>query len=100
VGVLAIIFAIKIRGVLNILIYSYNFWAPIVLVPLAAVLLGLRVTKAGFFSGIVAGAAGLLIWGSLLESPMGIDGLVIGVLSNLVAFTLANKIYAKDNDNK
>ncbi len=95
VGILAIIFAIKIRGVLNILIYSYNFWAPIILVPLAAVFLGVRVTKAGFLTGTIAGAAGVLIWNGLLKSPMGVSGLVIGVFCNLIAFTLTNKLSTK-----
>jgi len=100
VGVLAVIFAIKISSILDILIYAYNFWAPVILVPLAAVFLGVRVTRAGFFSGTIAGAAGVLIWNGLLKSPMGISGLVIGVFCNFIAFTLANKIYAKDNDNE
>ena len=100
VGVLAVIFAIKISSILDILIYAYNFWAPVILVPLAAVFLGVRVTRAGFFSGTIAGAAGVLIWNGLLKSPMGISGLVIGVFCNLIAFTLANKIYAKDDDNE
>ncbi|MCP4610104.1 MAG: sodium:solute symporter family protein [Planctomycetes bacterium] len=100
VGVLAVIFAIKISSILDILIYAYNFWAPVILVPLAAVFLGVRVTRAGFFSGTIAGAAGVLIWNGLLKSPMGVSGLVIGVFCNLIAFTLANKIYAKDDDNE
>ena len=100
VGVFAVIFAINIPSILDILIYAYNFWAPVILVPLAAVFLGVRVTRAGFFSGTIAGAAGVLIWNVLLESPMGISGLVIGVFCNLIAFTLINKIYAKDNDNE
>ncbi len=100
VGVFAVIFAIKIRSILDILIYAYNFWAPIILVPLAAVFLGVRVTKAGFLTGIVAGAAGVLIWNGLLRSPMGVNGLVIGVFCNLIAFTLTNKLFANDNDSK
>jgi SSS family solute:Na+ symporter len=100
VGVLAVIFAIKIQSILDILIYAYNFWAPIILVPLAAVFLGVRVTRAGFLSGTIAGAAGVLIWNGLLKSPMGVSGLVIGVFCNLIAFTLVNKIYAKGNDNE
>jgi len=100
VGILAVIFAIKISSILDILIYAYNFWAPVILVPLAAVFLGVRVTKMGFFGGTLAGAAGVLIWNGLLKSPMGVSGLVIGVFCNLFAFTLINKIYAKDNDNK
>jgi SSS family solute:Na+ symporter len=95
VGILAVIFAIRIRSILDILIYAYNFWAPVILVPLAAVLLGVRVTKAGFLTGTIAGAAGVLIWNGLLRSPMGINGLAIGVFCNLIAFTLTNKLSTK-----
>jgi SSS family solute:Na+ symporter len=92
VGVMAVIFAIKIRSILDILIYAYNFWAPVILIPLAAVLLGFRVTKAGFLAGTVAGAGGVLIWNGLLESPLGVSGLVVGVFCNLTAFAVTNKL--------
>jgi SSS family solute:Na+ symporter len=88
VGVVAVVFAVRIDSVLDILTYAYNFWAPVILVPLAAVLLGVRVTKGAFLAGIVAGAAGMLIWNSLLGSPMGISGMIVGVFCNLVAFTV------------
>jgi SSS family solute:Na+ symporter len=96
VGVVAVIFAVRIRSILDILIYTYNFWAPVILVPLAAVLLGVRVTKAGFLAGIVAGAAGVLIWNGLLGSPMGISGLIIGVFCNLIAFAVTSKLATSD----
>jgi SSS family solute:Na+ symporter len=96
VGVLAVIFAVTIESVLDILVYAYNFWAPVILVPLAAVLLGFRVTKAGFVAGTTAGVAGVLIWNGLLSSPMGIEGLVIGVFCNLIAFSVTNKLSAND----
>jgi SSS family solute:Na+ symporter len=92
VGILAVIFAIKIPSVLDILIYAYNFWAPIIVIPLAAVLLGFRVTRAGFLAGAIAGAAGALAWNHLLKTPGGIEGLVIGVFCNLFFFILANKL--------
>ena len=89
VGVLAVIFAVKIEGVLGVLKYSYNFWAPTIVVPLAAVLLGVRVTKSAFLAGIFAGVAGVLIWDVLLDSPYDIHGLVVGAICNLIPFTLA-----------
>jgi SSS family solute:Na+ symporter len=92
VGIFAVIFAIKIPSVLDILIYAYNFWAPTIVVPLAAVLLGVRVTKTGFLAGALAGAAGALIWNNLLERPAGIEGLAIGVFCNIFFFVLANKL--------
>ncbi|MBN2592887.1 MAG: hypothetical protein JXA81_05210, partial [Sedimentisphaerales bacterium] len=92
VGILAVIFALKIPSVLDILIYAYNFWAPIIVVPLAAVLLGVRVTKAGFMAGALAGAAGALIWNYILKTPAGIEGLAIGVFCNVFFFVLTNKL--------
>ena len=91
-GVIAVIFAVKIRSIFGILIYAYNFWAPIILVPLAAVMLGFRATKAGFLAGSAAGIAGMLIWNALLKTPTGVDGLVVGVLCNFVAFTITNRL--------
>lgn len=92
VGIFAVVFAIKIRSILDILIYAYNFWAPVIVVPLAAVLLGFRVTKAAFLAGTIAGVIGVLTWNGLLRTQTGIEGLVIGVLCNLIAFVLANKL--------
>ena len=56
----------------DILIYSYNFLAPIILVPLAAVLMGLRATKTAFLAGTSAGVAGVLIWNYALRQAGGI----------------------------
>ncbi len=92
VGILAVVFAVKISSILDILVYAYNFWAPIIVVPLAAVLLGFRVTRAGFFAGTLAGAVGTLAWNHLLKTPAGIEGLAIGVFCNLFFFVLANKL--------
>jgi len=100
VGIMAVVFAIKISSILDILIYAYYFWAPVILVPLAAVFLGVRVSRAGFFSGTIGGVAGVLVWKGLLESPMGISGLVIGVFCNFLAFTLTNKLSFINNDSK
>ncbi len=96
VGIFAAVFAIKISNVLDILVYTYNFWAPVIVIPLGAVLLGVRVTRTAFFVGTVAGAAGVLIWNFLLKAPGGVEGLVIGALCNLIAFTITNKLFVKD----
>ena len=100
VGILAVVFAIKIPSILDILIYAYNFWAPIIVVPLAAVLLGVRVTRAGFLAGTLAGAVGTLAWNYLLKTPAGIEGLAIGVFCNLFFFILANKLSIRAADKK
>jgi SSS family solute:Na+ symporter len=86
VGILAVIFALSIDSILDILIYSYNFWAPTILVPLAAALLGAPLSKRRFIVGSTAGIFTTIIWGNVLNSPFGIDGLVVGTLANYIAF--------------
>ncbi|MDA3832256.1 MAG: sodium:solute symporter family protein [Spirochaetales bacterium] len=86
VGVLSVIFAISIESVLGILIYAYNFWAPIILVPLACAIMGASVSRTRFLAGAAAGIAAVLIWSYWLGKPWGIDGLVVGVFANLAAF--------------
>ena len=87
-GLLAVVFAIKIHSVLDILIVAYNFWAPIVVVPLAAVLLGLPTSRGGFIAGASGGIAGTLLWNAFFRESTGMDGLVVGVFCNLILFAL------------
>ncbi|MDD3029461.1 MAG: sodium:solute symporter family protein [Alphaproteobacteria bacterium] len=89
VGLLAVLFAVSIESVLDILLYAYNFWAPTVLVPLALAILGANVSKRQFFAGASAGILATLIWNVGLNNPYHIDGLVIGALANLVTFYAA-----------
>ncbi|MFP4396654.1 MAG: sodium:solute symporter [Desulfonatronovibrio sp.] len=86
VGVLAVVFALSIESVLDILIYSYNFWAPIILVPLVMAIMQKKVSKLKFLSGAGAGIAALLLWNYVLEKPWEIHGIVVGVAANLVVF--------------
>ena len=88
VGILAVVFAIQIKSVLDILILAYNFWAPIILVPLLGVLLGVRAGMWSFLGGAAAGITGVLVWNRTLGEATGVDGLVIGVLCNMIAFGL------------
>ncbi|MDZ7699106.1 MAG: sodium:solute symporter family protein [Deltaproteobacteria bacterium] len=87
-GSVAVVFALKIQSLLDILIYAYNFWAPIILVPLAAVLLGFHASKAAFIAGAVSGILGVVLWNRLLGAPGGFDGMLIGLFTNLLVFTM------------
>jgi SSS family solute:Na+ symporter len=94
-GSLAVIFAIKINSILDILIYAYNFWAPIIMIPLAATLLGVHATARSFLSGAAAGISGVFIWNQLFGKPGGFDGLIIGVFCNIILFSLVHKFAGK-----
>ena len=89
VGILAVFLAIRIRSVLDILIFAYNFWAPVILIPLTATLLGVRSNRWSFLAGAIAGIIGTLAWNATLMSTTGVDGLIIGVFCNMCVFALA-----------
>lgn len=95
VGVLAVVFAISIPNILDILIFAYHFWAPTILVPLAAALLGFRTSKAAFATGVTLGVFGTIAWKYGLGDPKGFDGLVFGIFCNLVGFALGSLVSAK-----
>ena len=87
-GLLAIVFALRVRSVLDILVYAYTFWAPIILVPLLGVLMGTRGTVWSFLGGALAGIAGMVAWNQTLAPVTGFDGLTLGVLCNMVVFCI------------
>jgi len=91
-GGLALLFALMIPNVLDILIAAYDYWAPTVLVPLVAVLLGRRVAPAGFYAAVTVGAVTTLVWNYGFGNPWGIQGFVIGTALSLTAFVTANLI--------
>jgi SSS family solute:Na+ symporter len=86
VGALSIVFALKIKSILDILIYAYHFWAPVIVIPLAAAFFGVRARTRVFLWGCGAGLIVMAIWNYLLDSPGGVDGLIVGVLANTLAF--------------
>lgn len=88
VGVLSVVFAVSIEGILDILIYAYNYWAPIVLVPLVATIYGYQKGVNAFIAGAVAGIVFATLWDNVLGKPWHVEGLVVGVFANLAAFVL------------
>jgi SSS family solute:Na+ symporter len=85
-GVLSVLFAISIESILDILIYAYTYWAPIVLVPLVSAIYGYRKGVAAFVAGAGAGLVAATVWDYWLGKPGQIEGLVVGVLANVIAF--------------
>ncbi len=98
VGLGAVLFAINIKSVLDILLYSYNFWAPIILVPLIAALFDIKATKGQFFASALAGALGVYVWKFILPNQYNIDGLLVGLLASFLVFTYY-AFFEKHEDN-
>lgn len=76
-GLAAVAVAFVLPDIFNILVLAYSFWSPLILVPLAAALLGVKSNGRAFRGALLAGLASSLGWNLLLHKPWGIDGAVI-----------------------
>lgn len=94
IGVSSTIVAVTISNVLDILRFAYNFWAPIMVVPLAYILLGLKAPQKSFIGGAIAGAIVIISAWSINGASIlyGIDAIVLGAAANLLVFNLFRKI--------
>ena len=86
IGVIAVIFALLVPGLVQALLIVYTLWAPTVVAPLVIGLLWRGVPKACGMAGIVAGAAAAAIWEWNLGNPYGVPSLVAGLAANQLAF--------------
>ncbi len=89
VGVLSVLFAVSIEAILDILIYAYTYWAPVVLVPLIATIYGIRRSVSVFVASAFVGVIVATAWDHLFGQPGQVAGLVVGVFANLAVFWLA-----------
>ena len=81
-GVAAVAISLAIPHVFSILLLAYSFWSPVVLVPLAAALLGVHADGRVFRRCAAVGLAVCLLWNLWWGKPWGIDGCLPGILAN------------------
>lgn len=91
-GVGAVAFALLVPDILDLLLFTYRFWAPVILIPLAAALMGYTVKKESFGAAALAGASATLLWTYGLHQPWGVAGLPVGVAVNGIIFWFFNRV--------
>jgi len=84
-GLAALALAMSFDDVLSILVFSYSFWAPVVLVPLVAALYGRGLCASRFFACCAIACAALIGWRAA-GSPFGVSPLIAGLFADIVAF--------------
>jgi len=85
IGSGAIVFALCIQSVLDILLYSYMFWAPIILVPFIFGIFGHTISLKDLFWTSLCSCLSVVSWNVLLKNT-GFDGLVVGVFCSFIMF--------------
>ncbi len=92
VGLIALVFALLIHNVLDILLAAYNFWSPIILVPLLMVIFQVKAKARDFFAGSLAGIVGALLWQYGFSEPWGVSPILFGITCNGLAFWLSKRL--------
>lgn len=87
IGSIGLLFAVSHSSAIEILLIAYNFWTPVILVPLIAGILGYHTTVCRFWISSGCGIIGVLL-AHILSSNSSFDATIIGVFCNLIGFTL------------
>ena len=85
-GLGAVAMAMSVKNILDILIYSYSVWAPVLLVQLVAAIYGKSVSIKGFFLCASAGVLFTILASIMTAKSDVINGNVFGVLGSLIVF--------------
>lgn len=84
IGLVAIVFAIRSGGLLELFIWASMFYMPVVTVPFIMTILGFRSSSKSVIAGMAAGFSTAMLWEILLKGQMqNIGGLIPGMLANL-----------------
>ncbi len=96
IGCLATIFALSSTSILDLLLYSYQFWTPFILVPLFASIYRVKSSPKSFFISVICAFIALISWkiffidSELAEGSL--DAVIAGISANLISFIIANKL--------
>lgn len=93
VGIIALVFALLIHDVLDVLLMAYNFWSPFILVPLVAAIFNIKAPSQAFFVSAFFGVIGTVIWKHFFSAMIPVPPLLSGLLCSLLGFTLAKMFY-------
>lgn len=89
-GTLATMIALNFDSIMKIIWFAYNFWAPIVIVPLYCGLLGKKnLSPRCFIVGSITAVVTFVLWYVLIELPYGVSALIPSMIANAVGFMVA-----------
>ena len=93
VGFLSLAFALRLDNALDILLFSYNLWSPIILVPLVAAIFGYKSRKAHFLIAAASGFISAMLWLHYTHDEVFLNSATVGIMVNLICFMMARKMF-------
>lgn len=88
IGVVAVVFALNVPGVIDALLICYTLWAPTVVLPLIIAVVKKNVNPLSGLLSIAAGGIATAIWEWGYHNPASIPSLLVGVIANQFIFWL------------
>jgi len=88
VGILGVLFAMFIPGLIDGILACYTLWAPTVILPLAVALISRTRHRTAGIAAILAGGLVTAGWEWILKIPFGLPSLVPGIAANLIVFAI------------
>jgi len=96
IGVLALILALKMENVLELMLYSYAFMVSGLFIPLLGAFFGKRKNSlAAIWAMMVGGSTTLILTEINVELPLGLDPNIFGISASLVVFLLLTYLFPK-----
>lgn len=89
-GTLATVIALSFDSIMSIILFSLNFWGPILVVPLYAALLDRKVGPRCFYGGAISGVVVFFLWHFLIEPNIGVGSLIPSMIGNAIGFSIAH----------
>lgn len=89
IGLLGILFALQLNGILNGIMINYTLWGPTMVLPIVfAVFFKKRINPLGGLIGIFFGIIGVVLWEWVLNKPFEIPSLIPGLILNILGIVV------------
>ncbi|WP_269410350.1 sodium:solute symporter family protein [Lentibacillus daqui] len=97
VGIAGVIVSLMIPSVMDLMLFGFQLWAPSVLPPMVIALLWgnpleRKVSPRAAVPAIVSGLVTTILWLNVLGEPFGIPAIVVGIVINLLVFSIVHKL--------
>jgi SSS family solute:Na+ symporter len=86
-GVCSTFFAIAVQDILDILLKTYQFWGPTLVIPLIGIFSNKTLPPWGFYACVLTGGLTVVTWNTFdLETITHISALMVGITSNALIY--------------
>lgn len=97
VGIAGVGVSLFIPSVMDLMLLGFKLWAPSLLPPMVIALvwgkpMERKVSPLAAVPAIISGLLITILWLNILNEPFGVPAIVVGIITNLIVFTIIHKL--------